>query len=143
MGQYNNPYWATMSRVAAQNCTSGVATLVQCDTIVNDPAAMCTIGAAAKITVPVSGLYWVNAIAQFNSLAVTNAMVISINKNGSLLQTIFLDTGVAFNNGVNHQAGTQITLIAGDNIQLFVQQNTGSTLSCAGTQFSIDLQRFL
>lgn len=144
-GNMNNPYWCSMYRSAAQNITNGTPSNVQFDTIDSgmDLAGMCTTGASAHVTAPITGLYSVTLIGQVSSVAATNALVLSYEINGGGQTELFLDSGVSFADAVRHTVCSPVKLNANDQLTMQIQQNSGSTLSIAGSRIWVELIRFL
>lgn len=140
--QMNNPYWAIMQRVAAQSLPNSTFTRIQYDTIIGDPAGMCTIGASAQITLPVSGLWTINIVAGYSNAATTQAYVIGYNINGA--NVVLAQGDTAFNVGVSVPVSFTYPRLAGDVLYFAQQQNTGGALNTAfNCIVSVKLDRFL
>jgi hypothetical protein len=81
----HNPWHAQMVLTTASAITASTWTQVPFDTILYDPATMCTVGAAAKITVPVQGLYSIKASAgTAASVADGTLMMVDIAHNAAV-----------------------------------------------------------
>ncbi len=127
-----------------QNIANGARTTVAFDTIDSDPNGNFTTGASANYVVPISGLYWMNAVIQFASGAFTQACLFGFLKNGSSIPNTPADTELNTTNfgvGVNMAGGIHALLVAGDVITVQAQQNTGGNLNITGSSFSIEFRR--
>jgi hypothetical protein len=125
----HNPWHARMHLGA--NTAVGAGGILPFSVIDYDPAGMCTTGAAAKVTVPMDGYYFVSANAQNITTAAVH--VIGFSQNGSV---VFFgsDTGVSGTSQVSSGSGI-IKCAAGDTIQ--VTCNAATTVVAAVNAFFV------
>lgn len=132
---YNrNPYSGRMYSNATTTLNSGNL-IVPFASINNDFAAMCTTGASAKITVPVSGEWAIDAAIYFTAPATGASYIIaSIMHNGVADYERFSQTSIVASSAYAFATAITPVLNVGDTIQVNVD-NTGSgagTIGAAG-----------
>lgn len=116
--ELKNDYRFSVSRVASWTPGAGIANKVPFDTIEYDPLGMFTIGTSYQLTIPVTGLYFLNATATASGSTSTTTFV-TLYKNGNEMRRGNRDGN---NNNNNYGITTQEWLTAGDiiDVRLYV-----------------------
>lgn len=136
---WQNPPRCSLYQTGATNMTTGVGAAMLFDTELYDTDGMhSTASLTSRITIVTPGMYHVEGIIGFASNA-TGWRLLQLEKNGAVLT----GTRLAAASGTTHiqQVSFDVPgLVAGDYLELFGTQTSGSTLAsqtgAASTMFS-------
>jgi hypothetical protein len=133
--------YARCTTVAAQSIPNNTNTVVDFDTVVDDPDGLVTTGAGWVFTAPVAGRYHVTASVMFAAsvnwaLGTKNAQLFLAVNGVALSYLDYNDSRVAGTSQFQVVHGSDSALLAmGDTISILVRQSTGGALALLNSAF--------